>query len=522
MKYRETKPDKDLRSWFQHDFSHAHLRRIFLKEGNLRGLNSLDMSIEFPISAIAGRNGAGKSTVLAIACCAFHNGKTSFRLPKRKLPYYTFSDFFIQHPAEQPSGGIEINYYIAYDNWAKTAAQPNQAGVRMQRRHKNKGGKWNDYVKRIKRNVAFLGIERIVPHNERSQSRSYSRLFKDATEKGYEANIRDAVGYVLAKPYKNVRLLEHSKYMLPIVDANGFTYSGFNMGAGENALFEIFSVIYSCGKGALLVIDEIELGLHAEAQRRLMSKLKDACLETRTQIICTTHSKEIFDCLPYDARFFLEPVGGRTKITQGISSEFAFSKLSAQPRSEVDILVEDDMAKTILIAALPSELRTRISIISIGSATALARQLSAIYLKGEERPTIAVFDGDQKCKEDDNLKHGRSMAENPGDDFDSWFAHHIAYLPGDIWPEAWLVQQAQDVISQIATYLQFSDADELADILEYGLQAGKHNEFYEIAARTGVSRDVCISTFSSYICQGHALIFDVLVTRIRGALEMAG
>lgn len=522
MKYRETKQDKDLRSWFQHDLSHAHLRRIVLKDGNLRGLSSLDISFEFPISAIAGKNGAGKSTILAMACCAFHNGKASFRLPKRKLSYYTFSDFFIQHPTEQPSEGIEINYYIAYNNWAKTASQPNQAGVRMQRRRKNRGGKWNDYVKRVKRNVAFLGIERIVPHNERSQSRSYSRLFKDAAERGHEENIRDAVSYVLAKPYTNVRLLEHSKYMLPIVEANGFTYSGFNMGAGENALFEIFSVIYSCGKGSLLVLDEIELGLHAEAQRRLIRKLKDVCLETRTQIICTTHSKEIFDCLPYDARFFLEAVRGKTKITQGISSEFAFSKLSAQPRSEVDVLVEDEIAKSILTAALPSELRTRISIVSIGSATALARQLSAIYLKGEERPTIAIFDGDQRSKETDNLKHGRSMAENPGDDFDSWFAQRIAYLPGDIWPEAWLVQQAQNCVLQIAAYLNFSDADELNDILEYGLQAGKHNEFYEISARTGVSRDICINMFSSYICQGNSSIFDDLATRIQDALEMAG
>jgi hypothetical protein len=32
-----------------------------------------------------------------------------------------------------------------------------------------------------------------------------------------------------------------------------------------NALFEIFATIFACPEGVLLVIDEIELGLHEEA-----------------------------------------------------------------------------------------------------------------------------------------------------------------------------------------------------------------------------------------------------------------
>ena len=102
--------------------------------------------------------------------------------------------------------------------------------------------------------------------------------------------------------------LETAKYNLPLVRIGDLVYSGFNMGAGENALFEIFSVIYSCGNGSLIVMDEIELGLHAEAQKKFIAKLKDACLENRTQVICTTHSREIFECLPNDARFFVESI----------------------------------------------------------------------------------------------------------------------------------------------------------------------------------------------------------------------
>lgn len=119
MKYKESAIDKELRQWFSNDFSKALLKRIHLKEGSLRGITNLDVELNYPITAFAGVNGAGKSTILAIACCAYHGKPDGFRLPKRKNPYYTFSDFFIQHSNEIPPEGLEINYHIAYNSWKK-------------------------------------------------------------------------------------------------------------------------------------------------------------------------------------------------------------------------------------------------------------------------------------------------------------------------------------------------------------------------------------------------------------------
>jgi len=52
MKYRESNTDKQLRNWFANDFSRALLRRIVLKKGALRGINNLDVSFNYPITAI--------------------------------------------------------------------------------------------------------------------------------------------------------------------------------------------------------------------------------------------------------------------------------------------------------------------------------------------------------------------------------------------------------------------------------------------------------------------------------------
>ena len=49
------------------------------------------------------------------------------------------------------------------------------------------------------------------------------------------------------------------------------------MGAGEDALFEVISTLMMCPDGSLILIDEIELGLHEEAQARLIDELKKIC-----------------------------------------------------------------------------------------------------------------------------------------------------------------------------------------------------------------------------------------------------
>lgn len=513
MKYRESQLDKSLRQWFGNDNTRALLRSISIKSGGIRGLTRFQVSFEYPITAFAGVNGSGKSTVLALACCAYHNNSKGFKLPKRKNSYYTFSDFFVQHSEEIAPQGVVISYGIAHNNWRN-----HPPGVLFQQRHKKLGGKWNDYDTRVPKTVVFLGIERIVPHAERSQSRSYSRSFKDVKLKGWEDNVKEAVGYILGKRYDDYRHLEHTKYSLPIVKVGGVTYSGFNMGAGENALFDIFSTIYSCGENSILVLDEIELGLHAKAQRLFVEKLKEVCMQTRTQVICTTHSKEIFQCLPDDARFFIESVGGKTKITAGISSEFAFSKLGARGQKELDVFVEDQVSKTMIETAVGALIRSRIEIVDIGSATAISKQLAALFVRKENRKTVAVFDGDQRALERDNINHAEKMSENPGKEFQHWISDKVAYLPGGTWPEAWIIQKCKEIPDVVAQSLGV-DLDQAREVLEYALQAGKHNEFYEVSVQVGLTKERCLGLLCDAVCSGFPHEFDDLRRFISSALE---
>lgn len=518
MKYRESDTDKKLRQWFINDYSRSLLRKISLTKGEMRGLSSFIMSLDYPIIAIAGRNGAGKSTALAIACCAYHNVPNGFKLKKNNRTYYTFSDFFIQHTEEVPPQGIEIRYVFALNNWKKSDKHPDGKGLGFQKRWKKKGGRWNDYANRIKSNVVFLGIDRIVPHSERSQSKSYSKSFKESNPKGWENKVESVVGYILGKTYSNLRYLEHSKYHLPIVEVSGIKYSGLNMGAGENALFEIFRIIYSCGDAALLVIDEIELGLHIDAQRKLMRKLKDACLEQKIQIICTTHSREIFESLPPDARRYLERVNGTTVVTEGIAPDFAMAKMGAVENKELEVMLEDGVAADILSFALPTNVRQRLRMVSVGSASALSRQLAAAYARDETRSVLAIFDGDQRELQKDNLNHAKDMAELTDTNFGDWFNSRVSYLPGDTWPEAWLIQRNAGLVDELSSLLD-AEPNWLAEILEYGLQAGKHDEFHEISKHLGLEKRQCIQFFVTNLRSCAPEVFLPLVKSIEDAIE---
>lgn len=139
------------------------------------------------------------------------------------------------------------------------------------------------------------------------------------------------------------------------------------MGAGENAIFSLLIEIFSAGKNSLIVVDEIELGLHEEAQKRLIYELKKICAKLHCQIICSTHSAKIIDALPPEGRFFIESGDNSTVILNGVSSAFAMGRLNGGESKEIIVYTEDEIGKAIVEGSLPQDIRERIHIIPIGS-----------------------------------------------------------------------------------------------------------------------------------------------------------
>ncbi|MGA2518641.1 MAG: ATP-binding protein [Thermodesulfobacteriota bacterium] len=483
MKYRYSHLDEVNLKWFTNDMTRATLATIELRAGEVRGLNQFKISFRYPISVIAGANGSGKSTILALAACAYNNSTDGFRLPGRRLPYYTMSDFFFQSVEEVPPQGIGLAYEFIHNNWRKSPRHPDGIGRGWQLRMKKKGGKWSNYSRRVDRNVAFFGIERVVPHSERSVSKSYKHYFQRAKAEGYEEKVRDVVGRVLGRKYDEFWFRQHSKYRLPHVKTKKTVYSGFNMGAGENALFEIFSTIFAAPEGLLVIADEIELGLHDSAQRKFIDELKTVCRDRHVQVICTTHSPTILDAVPPEGRFFIERHGSQTVIIPGVAPAYAAGRLAEQNSLELDVFVEDEIAQQFVQAVLPTSIRRRINILPIGSAHAIVRQMAARFKVPNEGESIAILDGDQRV----HLKSlFRYFLESLEDDKDQekrtkWFEERLTFLPGESWPEWWIFTQLTQLkLTPLANFFQITE-EELQDICEKAIGSGKHHEFHLMA-----------------------------------------
>jgi len=502
MAYKYSNEDKKNLFWFDSDHTRQSLRRINLTKGTLRGLRKFDVQLDFPITAIAGLNGSGKSTLLAIAACAFHNLKTGHKFAGRHNSYYTFSDFFVQSKDEIPPQGIELWYHISHDSWRNTDPK---AKVGKQKRWKSEGGKWNNYDKRVKRNVAYFGVQRVVPHFERSAHKSYRARFKSAgLDDNVKKNICEIASKIIGKHYDEFDSHEHSKYSLPQVTANGVQYSGFNMGAGESAVFEILTTLFSIGEGALLVIDEIELGLHEKAQYRFIEELKKLCLKLKCQIICSTHSYAVLSSLPPEGRLFIEAGTTSTTITTGVSADFACGKMGGTGKEELDVFVEDGIAHSVLQKWLPNNIKQRINIFSIGSHSAVIRQLVSRYLE-KKHECFCILDGDQRTNNSGAIKKLLNYAEL-GDEAErekakKWADERIKYLPSDKPPERWLlestVKKIKDGDDAIADSLielwGLENPEELLSFMEEALNATSHSEFYVLAKSTNIKEETVLS-----------------------------
>jgi len=503
MSYVLSQLDKDNFNWFRNDKTRNSLAGMKVVNGNIRGIYPCQIEFSYPISAFVGENGSGKSTILALVACAFHNTDV-FHQFSRKKSYFTYGDFFTFAPRERGLQGIEIVY---------TIRQPD--GDKSNNRWRKPSGKWNDFNTRKHRNVVYLGINRIVPPSESSAHRSYKKSFEaEEISSDILSQIKSMASRIFGKNYANLSIFVHNVYRLFLVERNDISYSGFNMGAGENAVISILLELLSAGTGALMVIDEIELGLHAKAQNEFVKVLKEICKTNKCQIICSTHSDIVLDALPPKGRFFIQNQDSQTIVTPEISAEYAFGKLAGQNSNELDVFVEDEVGKAIIGNIVPMRIRERIKLYIIGSDQAVLKQIAARYREGKHN-FIAFLDGDKRKVHDQQIIQIKNHLETrieDGDHFIDFIKQRLCYLPGDTWPELSIIQYILRIQDKQELSKRWDIAvEEITPYLEQALTAGKHNEFFYLAERLSMDvvavRNDCIKFFKlaysddcAYIC----------------------
>jgi len=368
-------------------------RLEWIEISGIRGWIGQRVEFPFPITALVGENGVGKSTVLqAVAAC--YRGDNFA------------SDFFPDTPWEEVrSAEIKVSMREGIASGSITTSV------------RKRTERWRGNDERKERNVEYIDLRRIQPIAART---GYARMAKkEVRETSYDVfddETLETLSRILGRNYQHAKLSTtdiDSSRKVPVVSRDGGNYSGFHSGAGETTIAELLPRMLP--KYSILLIDEIETSLHPRTQRRLLRHLATLCRNTESQCILTTHSPYILDELPPEGRIYLMESEGQKRIISGVSPAFAMTKMDDEIYPESDVYVEDERSATLLSEIITNskqrDLILRYQAIPFGSANVGRSLGQMVKEKRFPRPSAVFLDGDQSSSVGCNLLPGGDAPE---------------------------------------------------------------------------------------------------------------
>ena len=451
--------------------------------GGLRGIGGLLIPFRYPIAALCGKNGVGKSTFLALAALAFHppsnwNIPTWLYQPRPKSggrSHYTFGDFFLRSGNDQTFDGVSVTWRYRGPSTVNPVTFTKTPS------------RWGRYRSRPVREVAFSSMGRLLSAHETAGLRTAfagQPVVVGASQLSSRAMTH--LSFIMAKQYTLAEIQEVRRHTLQRA-RSGAEFSGFNMGSGESSVITILHALHQMPRGSLLVIEEIESGLHPEAQARLAEVLVRVCLERQTQIICSTHSERFLDALPRQARILISKQGDNHEVFELPSTRFAMYEMLGQIQPELTIYCEDFAARVLIEEALPDNLRIRTTTREVGSNVAVIRQGVSHMRSGHPMSVLCVLDGDSSEESIESClatEVGNSDHLRP-----KWMI-----LPGGTPPEKWVVAQLKytDYRNRFAQQFNCSvvRADTLIETIHTELD--HHDVGFRLQQQTGIESQDCI------------------------------
>jgi predicted ATPase len=349
----------------------------------LRGWRGQSVQFKFPVVAIVGENGSGKSTVLKVAAATYEKTKDSGYFP---------SDFFLSTHWDKITG-IELGYQI------KHGEQTQNFKIRKPTE------RWSYPAKRYTRGVYWFDLTRTLPLDATAGYAKVARLAAgEISTEALSDEFRDHLSYILGREYTNARFAapDVDEYRTVGLLQRGFgEISQFHQGAGEDTTLDLMGALQEIPDNSLLIIDEVEASLHPRAQRRLINFLIKLSRMRRVQVIVSTHSPYVLEELPAEARVLLLPTVDGPNVLYGASPEFALTRLDEFVHPEVFVYVEDRHAEVWvreIIARHPEgqTVISRIKVSPVGPANVVA-MMGKLACDGKlPKPGIGVLDGDQQ------------------------------------------------------------------------------------------------------------------------------
>lgn len=463
-----------------------------LKSVHVEAVRGMAANLEFswPVTAIAGTNGSGKTTILQLCSAAYikpGGGRN-----------YKIGDWVrTALKDETPAFGAESSVTFSFWNDAPVLPIP----------YRKDRTRW-DYPRRNnpERLVQFFGISTFAPRIERKDRLHVFRSQIEVKASAqFDKNLISSMSKVLGVPYDSGAMhtvgLEKGSWSdsLPLVKRGKYGYAEPHMGAGEQKVIRLMRALEALPKNSLILLEEPEITLHPDAQRGLAWYLMNVARRKGHQIILTTHSSELFETLPETARALIVRRTSGVDIVPRAPYIAAARELSGVAKTNKDlILVEDSVAKGFLIDILERYDRGLLQnacIVPVGNTHDVYQLVQTFRSEGVR--AIGVRDPDI------------------GDDS----ANRVFSLPGDLAPEQ-LLLEAANILAAERLINGVGEALDRAKIAGIGLVGSKFAKkvFPALANEMGIEPDKLRDRLTLAWLDDHSADAQQLVAAIKAAL----
>ena len=413
----------------------------------LRGIEDLRVPFQYPVSVLAGPNGCGKSTVLFACACAY-------RVPGRGSREFTPTSLFPNFTNRQPGDlsdavrRTELEFHYVY------------RGDRLSMVWRRRKSWSRSYMGRKggmqpEREVYLRTLANLTNPSEVRGILQLGR--KDFETRTLSPELLIFAHRILPWRYRDLAVIsDRPTRDLLFANLDGAaSYSEFHMSSGERSVLRISKDI-SALANALVLIDEVDTGLHPYTQQQTMLELQRSALRQGLQVIVASHSPVVIDSVPPEGRIFLDrdDTSGEVRLAP-IYRDIFQKALYGQSRDQLSILCEDAVAEGMIrgvLDVLNIELGLRHEDFVIGRNTGrdeFPGHISALGKFGKLRDFVVVLDGDSRQMEG----RIRAIAERHGHSLQPLF------LPGDDPPERWLWDAMRAHAEEYAVQLGLGAAD---------------------------------------------------------------
>ncbi len=366
----------------------------------IKGFSNQIVRLDFPVTALIGPNGGGKTTVLGAIACAYKETKPGKYFPKCGKYDDSMQNWKIEYKLidKKINSKTEISRVAIFNNY-----------------------KWTrDNL--LSRQTLSFGISRTLPATERRELKSFANgRFVMPHEKidSIEEDVCAYVGKILDKDISKFQRIESSDNtkinVLSGMTKQGGRFTEFHFGAGESSIIRMVSQIEKCDENALILIEEIENGLHPLAVRRLVEYLIDVAIRRKVQVIFTTHSEEALKPLPAKAIWVC--ANENNEIFQGKLRIESLRALVGEVPSELVVYVEDVFAQRWVEAVLSFDKNITSDTVVVypmeGDGRAVKTNKSRNEDPAAQYRSVCYIDGDSKQEESADDKVFRLPGEMP-------------------------------------------------------------------------------------------------------------